>query len=77
MVREAEEFATEDEAQRKRIESLNSLQNYVWASSHKFPMLRVSAASSPMTTRKLSWLLSRGRLNGLEQWPDHDGRGVG
>lgn len=30
MVREAEEFASEDEAQRKRIESLNSLQNYVW-----------------------------------------------
>lgn len=31
MVREAEEFASEDEAQRKRIESLNSLQNYVWS----------------------------------------------
>jgi len=30
MVREAEEFATEDEAQKKRIESLNSLQNVVW-----------------------------------------------
>ena len=30
MVREAEEFASEDEAQRKRIESLNALQNYVW-----------------------------------------------
>jgi len=30
MVREAEEFASEDEAQRKRIESLNGLQNYVW-----------------------------------------------
>lgn len=31
MVREAEEFASEDEAQRKRIESLNGLQNYVWS----------------------------------------------
>ncbi|KAF8310775.1 heat shock protein 70 [Clavulina sp. PMI_390] len=31
MVREAEEFASEDEAQRKRIESLNALQNYVWS----------------------------------------------
>ncbi len=30
MVREAEEFASEDEAQRKRIEALNGLQNYVW-----------------------------------------------
>ena len=30
MLHEAEEFASEDEAQRKRIESLNSLQNYVW-----------------------------------------------
>ena len=30
MVREAEEFATEDEAQRKKIEALNSLQNYLW-----------------------------------------------
>jgi molecular chaperone DnaK (HSP70) len=29
MVREAEEFASEDEAQRKRIEALNGLQNYV------------------------------------------------
>ena len=31
MVREAEEFASEDEAQKKRIESLNSLQNLVWS----------------------------------------------
>ena len=31
MVREAEEFASEDDAQRKRIEALNSLQNYVWS----------------------------------------------
>ncbi|CAE6357724.1 unnamed protein product [Rhizoctonia solani] len=30
MVREAEEFASEDEAQRKRIEALNGLQNFVW-----------------------------------------------
>ena len=30
MIREAEEFASEDEAQRKRIESLNDLQSYVW-----------------------------------------------
>ncbi|KAF8335910.1 heat shock protein 70 [Cantharellus anzutake] len=30
MVREAEEFASEDEVQRKRIEALNGLQNYVW-----------------------------------------------
>jgi heat shock protein 5 len=29
MVREAEEFASEDEAQRKRIEALNGLQNFV------------------------------------------------
>ncbi|KDN46749.1 hypothetical protein RSAG8_04129, partial [Rhizoctonia solani AG-8 WAC10335] len=29
-VREAEEFASEDEAQRKRIEALNGLQNFVW-----------------------------------------------
>ncbi|CAE6451364.1 hypothetical protein ACGC1H_004126 [Rhizoctonia solani] len=30
MVREAEEYASEDEAQRKRIEALNGLQNFVW-----------------------------------------------
>ncbi|KAB5591765.1 glucose-regulated protein [Ceratobasidium theobromae] len=30
MVREAEEFASEDEAQRKRIEALNGLQNFIW-----------------------------------------------
>ncbi|QRW13851.1 heat shock protein HSP70 family protein [Ceratobasidium sp. AG-Ba] len=30
MVREAEEFAAEDEAQRKRIEALNGLQNFIW-----------------------------------------------
>jgi len=30
MVREAEDFASEDEAQRKRIEALNGLQNYVF-----------------------------------------------
>ncbi|KAG9113675.1 ATPase with role in protein import into the ER [Ceratobasidium sp. 392] len=30
MVREAEEFASEDEAQRKRIEPLNGLQNFIW-----------------------------------------------
>ena len=29
MVKEAEEFAAEDEAQRKRIEALNTLQNFV------------------------------------------------
>ena len=33
MVREAEEFASEDEAQRKRIEALNGLQNFVRAST--------------------------------------------
>ncbi|KAG9035259.1 ATPase with role in protein import into the ER [Tulasnella sp. UAMH 9824] len=31
MVKEAEEFAAEDEANRKKIEALNSLQNYVWS----------------------------------------------
>lgn len=31
MVREAEEFASEDEAQRKRIESLNSLSSFVYS----------------------------------------------
>jgi heat shock protein 5 len=31
MVREAEEFASEDEAQRKKIEALNQLQNYIWS----------------------------------------------
>ncbi|QRV76995.1 heat shock protein HSP70 family protein [Ceratobasidium sp. AG-Ba] len=30
MVREAEGFAAEDEAQRKRIEALNGLQNFIW-----------------------------------------------
>jgi heat shock protein 5 len=30
MVRQAEEFATGNGAQKKRIESVNSLQNYVW-----------------------------------------------
>jgi len=30
MVKEGEEFTTEDEANRKKIEALNSLQNYVW-----------------------------------------------
>ena len=30
MVKEAEEFAAEDELQRKKIEALNALQNYVW-----------------------------------------------
>ncbi|KAF8598351.1 HSP70-domain-containing protein [Ceratobasidium sp. AG-I] len=30
MVREAEEFASEDEARRKRIEALNGLQNFIW-----------------------------------------------
>ncbi|KAG9121060.1 ATPase with role in protein import into the ER [Ceratobasidium sp. 392] len=30
MVREAEEFASEDEAQRKRIEALSGLQNFIW-----------------------------------------------
>jgi heat shock protein 5 len=30
MVQEAEEFASEDEAQRKRIESLNSLSSFVY-----------------------------------------------
>jgi heat shock protein 5 len=30
MIREAEEYAAEDELQRKRIESLNNLQNFVW-----------------------------------------------
>ncbi|CAE6421930.1 unnamed protein product [Rhizoctonia solani] len=30
MVREAEEYAAEDEAQRKRIEALNGLQNFIW-----------------------------------------------
>lgn len=30
MVREAEEFASEDEAQRKRIEALNSLSSFVY-----------------------------------------------
>ncbi|KDQ11282.1 hypothetical protein BOTBODRAFT_35580 [Botryobasidium botryosum FD-172 SS1] len=31
MVKEAEDFAAEDEAQRKRIEALNGLQNFVWS----------------------------------------------
>ncbi|KIO27786.1 hypothetical protein M407DRAFT_243248 [Tulasnella calospora MUT 4182] len=31
MVKEAEEFAAEDEANRKKIEALNGLQNYVWS----------------------------------------------
>jgi heat shock protein 5 len=31
MVKEAEEFAAEDEANRKKIEALNSLQNYIWS----------------------------------------------
>ncbi|KAG9030916.1 ATPase with role in protein import into the ER [Tulasnella sp. JGI-2019a] len=31
MVKEAEEFAAEDEANKKKIEALNSLQNYVWS----------------------------------------------
>ena len=30
MVREAEEFASEDEAQRKRVEALNSLSGFVF-----------------------------------------------
>ncbi|KAG8936119.1 ATPase with role in protein import into the ER [Tulasnella sp. 418] len=31
MVKEAEEFASEDEANRKKIEALNNLQNFVWS----------------------------------------------
>lgn len=31
MVKEAEEFAAEDEANRKKIEALNALQNFVWS----------------------------------------------
>lgn len=31
MVREAEEFADEDAAVKKKIEALNALQNYVWS----------------------------------------------
>lgn len=47
MVHEAEEFTTEYEAQEKRIESLNSLQELLsGALSHKFPTSRVSVASS-------------------------------
>ncbi|KAG9092842.1 hypothetical protein FS749_015398 [Ceratobasidium sp. UAMH 11750] len=44
MVREAEEFASEDEAQRKRIEALNGLQNFASTSGTRMQRIRSKPA---------------------------------
>ena len=48
-VREAEEFAAEDEAQRKRIASMNALSNFVYGVKAQLASLP-STVSSKMTT---------------------------
>jgi len=42
MIREAEEFSSEDEAQRKRIEALNALSSFIYGSRRSSATLKVS-----------------------------------
>ncbi|MCO5579374.1 hypothetical protein L7F22_033229 [Adiantum nelumboides] len=64
MVKEAEEFAEHDEEVRKRVEALNSLQNFIASTRQTVNDKRASAASSTPTTRSRSRRPSRRASSG-------------
>lgn len=68
MVREAEEFADEDAAIKKKIESLNALQNYVWSMQSQ---LKDKDGLGSKVSSCFSLFLARSYLNGFFRAAEH------